>query len=98
LDSHKAIDIYRRNLQKSYINSLASLVNPPPPQTTNIGGLVFTSSNGSDKSDVKSIVRAHLVALRAEIARAIPTVTDKLSRYHLLDIQNRIDKSLNTKD
>ncbi len=98
LASHKAIDIYRRNLQKSYVNTLNSIANPPPPQSANIGGIVFTVNNGSEKSDVKSVVRAHLAGLRAEISRAIPLVTDAMTRYHLLDVQNRIDKALNSKD
>ncbi len=98
LASHKAIDIYRRNLQKSYVNTLNSIANPPPPQSANIGGVVFTVSNGSEKSDIKSVVRAHLAGLRAEISRAIQSTTDAMTRYHLLDVQNRIDKALNPKD
>ena len=98
LASRKPVDIYRRNLQKSYVNTLTSIVNPAPPQSSNIGGLVFTVSNGSEKTDVRSIVRAHLASLRAEIARAIPSVTDPLTRYHLQDVQYRIAKALNPKE
>lgn len=98
LSSRKSIDIYRRNLQKSYVNTLNSMINPPPAQSASIGGLVFTMSNGTEKSDVKSIVRAHLTSLRGEISRAIPLIADPLSRYHLQDVLSRIDKALNPRE
>lgn len=96
LPARKPIDVYRRNLQKSYISTLTSLINPPPATT---GG--FTISFGpvvlvnTEKSDIKSVVRAHLASLRAEIIAAAAGSTDQMSRYHLQDVAQRIDKALN---
>ncbi len=98
LAGRKAIDIYRRNLQKSYINILGNLLNPPPPQSITIQGITITTSSGNDKSDITSVVRAHFTALRAEVNAAIVGTVDPMSKYHLQDVLKRIDKALNPKD
>jgi len=48
-------------------------------------------------TDIPSIARAQLVDLRTEITAAIPRTTDKLSRYHLQDLLERIKQALNPK-
>ena len=101
LTTKKKIDVYRRNLQKSYINILSNIIAPPKTSETtiviNFGGTSRPQLN-VDKSDIKSIVRAHLITLRAEIKAAIPTMPDEMSRYHLQDVVTRIDDALNPKD
>ncbi len=93
------IDIFRRNLQKVYIDALVSLVNAAPPAVP--AGLPpgFALLFGGDikNTDVPSIARAQLVELRNEISAALPRETDKLSKYHLLDVQERIKEALNPK-
>jgi len=101
LATKKKIDIYRRNLQKSYVNILRGIIAPPRTSETtiviNFGG-TSRPQLSVDKSDIKSIVRAHLITLRAEIKAAIPTIPDDMSRYHLQDVLTRIDDALNPKD
>ena len=101
LTTKKKIDVYRRNLQKSYINILSNVIAPPKTSETtiviNFGGTSRPQLN-VDKSDIKSIVRAHLITLRTEIKAAIPTMPDEMSRYHLQDVVTRIDDALNPKD
>ena len=96
LNSKKPIDIYRRNLQKSYVNVLTDLIGPAPI-VINLGGgggfNVNTSVN-LDKSDIKSFVRAHLTTLRAEINAAAAAMSDPMSKYHLQDVAKRIDEAL----
>jgi Met-zincin/Domain of unknown function (DUF5117)/Domain of unknown function (DUF5118) len=98
LAARKSIDVYRRNLQKSYISVLSNLINPPPPQTISIQGITITTSSGNDKSDVISVVRAHLSSLKNEINAASTGIADPMSKYHLQDVSKRIDKALNPKD
>jgi hypothetical protein len=99
LAARKPIDIYRRQLQKSYVNTLISLVNPPSSnQTVSTGSFTITISNSNDKSDIKSVVRAHLAALRTEISAAATGTADIMSKYHLQDVAKRIDNALNPKD
>lgn len=96
LATGKATDIYRRNLQKSYINNLIAQINP---QVISIQpGLTISTGGLSDKTDVKSILRAHLSSLRVEINSAAAKATDPLTKYHLQDLSDRINKALNPKD
>jgi hypothetical protein len=92
----KPVDLYRRNLQKSYTTALISLLTPA---TTVLGpGLSITSGGLNEKTDSKSIVRAYLVSLRTEITGAAGRTTDTMTRYHLQDLAERINKALNPKN
>jgi len=96
LKTKKPIDIFRRNLQKTHVEALINLINPQqvflPPSLPRSFALLF----GGDikNTDIPSIARANLVALRAEIIAAIPATTDKLSKYHLQDVVARIKEAL----
>ena len=96
LVTKKPIDIYRRNLQKSYITTLGGLL--AASSSVMIGGTAVTIGGSNDKSDIKSVVRAHLAALRAEANAAAAGTADAMSKYHLQDIVKRIDNLLNPKD
>ena len=96
----KPIDLYRRNLQKSYINILDNLLNPGRPNSSPdpVGGLFsITIYVNTDKSDIRSAVRAHLAALRTEVNAAAAATADTMTRYHLQDISKRIDNALDPK-
>jgi len=91
------IDIYRRNLQKVYIESLMGLLNPAPPMAPPAGlprGLIIFTGDLKN-TDVPSEARAQLVELKNEIAGAIIKETDKVSKYHLQDVEERIREALN---
>jgi hypothetical protein len=99
LSSKKAIDGYRRNLQKSYVDRMSSLLGNASTGggiTISLGGAV---SAGPDpkKTDVTSVVRAHLASLRSEIQASIPATTDTMSKYHLMDLSERIKTALDPK-
>jgi hypothetical protein len=95
------IDIYRRNLQKQYVQALVILIGnePPPPLPAGIpqGFLANVFTGDIRYTDVPSEARAQLVELRTEIGAAIPRETDKVSKYHLQDLQERIKEALNPK-
>ncbi|HEY5773509.1 MAG TPA: zinc-dependent metalloprotease, partial [Chitinophagaceae bacterium] len=95
LNTKKTIDVYRRNLQKSYVNVLSNLLSPAPITINLGGGFNLAPSVNTDKSDIKSLVRAHLTSLRAEVNAAAPAMTDPMSKYHLQDVAKRIDEALN---
>ncbi|HJS53958.1 MAG TPA: zinc-dependent metalloprotease, partial [Chitinophagaceae bacterium] len=97
LSTKKTIDVYRRNLQKSYVNTLNNLLNPATT-TINLGpGFSVMPAVNTDKSDIKSVVRAHLMSLRAEVSAAATTIADPMSKYHLQDVAKRLDEALNPK-
>ena len=96
LAARKPIDIYRRNLQKSYISTLGSLLTSG--SSVSVGGVTISVGGSNDKSDIKSVVRAHLATLRTEINAAAAGIADPMSKYHLQDVSKRIDNLLNPKD
>jgi len=98
LAMHQPIDVYRRNLQKSYVQHLADLM-AAPDQGNNSMMLIMTGQQPTDatKTDVSSIARAQLVALRTEIRAATAGMTDNMSRYHLSDLTERINHILDPK-
>ena len=91
LNTHKAIDGMRRNAQKAYVEALITLVNAPA-QAPGPGQPMSTKN-----TDVVSVARAQLVALKSQIAAALPATADKMSKYHLQDIAFRITKALDPK-
>jgi hypothetical protein len=97
LTTHKAIDVYRRNLQKTYVESLISIVNPAQPPSTGIPGLLILFGPNTKNTDLPSIAKAELAGLRSQLLAAIPATTDKLSKYHLHDLAERIRQALNPK-
>lgn len=98
LASKKKIDGHRRNLQKAYAERMISLLgnNAGGGMTLSMGG---SMSMGADakKTDVSSVVRAHLTALRSEIQAATASMPDAMSKYHLQDVAERIKNGLDPK-
>ncbi len=90
LNSKKAIDGYRRNLQKAYIDALSRIINPSTGD-----GQVATNNNWN--TDAVSIARAQLIALKRQADVTAPAVADKMTKYHLQDISERIKKALDPK-
>ena len=79
------------------MNVLTNLLNPADITFNIGGGFSAAPSVNTDKSDIKSLVRAHLSTLKNEITAAAAAIADPMSRYHLQDIAKRIDDALNPK-
>jgi hypothetical protein len=99
LPAKKPIDVYRRNLQKSFVERIGAIVNPPAPAAGAFGGITisFGPSIDARKSDIVSVLKGTLRQLRTEINAAIPTTTDRMTRYHLQDLSERITRILDPK-
>ncbi|HTL07198.1 MAG TPA: zinc-dependent metalloprotease [Chitinophagaceae bacterium] len=98
LYTHKPIDVYRRNLQKAFVERFGSIISPAAPATGSFGGITITfSSTDIKKTDIISVAKGTLRGLRADINAALPGVTDKMTRYHLQDMQERIARILDPK-
>ena len=98
LVTKKPIDNYRRNLQKSYVENLLNLIPGNSPAPSGFVIILGGSSGGSVDprgNDISSIARGQLSALNTQVKAALPTVTDKMSRYHLQDVSDRITRALN---
>jgi len=97
LATKKAIDGFRRNLQKAYVEALITLINPAPPQQGPSNSLAALLNVNTKNTDVVSVARAQLVALKTQVDAAIPGTSDKMSKYHLQDVSYRIKKALDPK-
>jgi hypothetical protein len=49
------------------------------------------------KTDIISVVRAHLTSLRNEINLSTSATQDNMSKYHLQDVAERIKRALDPK-
>jgi hypothetical protein len=72
------IDVYRRNLQNSYIDLLSNKLNMRPGVT----------------DDYRALIKAELRDLNNAIAAAMPRATDRATRAHLADARDQIAKAL----
>jgi hypothetical protein len=97
------IDVYRRSLQRAYVENLATKLNPPPPAPAAQGGGGGGGGGGGQPagldpklSDINPAVRSELKELDAEIGVAIPR-TRGITRAHLEDLRFRIEEALKNK-
>ncbi len=93
LATKKTIDGYRRNLQKAYVDALSKIINPEQQS----GPGVQVAVNNTWNTDAVSIARAQLITLKKQVDAAAPAVSDKMTRYHLQDVSERIKKALDPK-
>ncbi len=97
LKSNAEIDIYRRNLQKTYVDVLISIVKPAPAAPATGGMMGRPSGPAASQNDVSSFVKAQLREISAMVKSAAPSATG-MSKYHLDDLSDRLDKALSNKD
>jgi hypothetical protein len=97
LATKKPIDVYRRNLQKAHVEKLIALAVPAPPQSANLGGFSISFGTDTKNTDITSYARGQLKALQAEVSATAATTTDKLTKYHLQDVAERIKRALDPK-
>ena len=98
-DRSVAIDVYRRNLQRSYLDQLDAKINGSHGDGFTI---VLTpnsrnqrpASTPASMADARAAMRAELVSLRTDIVAAIPRAADAATRAHLGDAKVQIDRTL----
>lgn len=77
LKSYDTIGIYRRNLQRSYVDKLIDLRNP--------------ARQNREYRDVAPIVQNLLLQIRDRIRRALPKTKDPMTQYHLRFILQKLN-------
>ena len=75
------IDVYRRNLQNSYIDLLSAKLNVRPSVT----------------DDYRALIKAELRDLNTAIGAAMQRASDRTTRAHLADARDQIAKALDPK-
>jgi hypothetical protein len=97
LATRQSIDIYRRGLQKTYLETMIKLIAPEAPneQPTGRFGGNSTPTINPKTTDAISIAKAQLRQLQADIRAALPAYKDAASKAHLMDVLDRISETLN---
>jgi hypothetical protein len=75
------VDVYRRNLQNSYIDLLSAKLNVRPAVA----------------DDYRALIKAELRDLSTALGAAMPRATDRQTRAHLADARDQIAKALDPK-
>jgi hypothetical protein len=91
-----AIDAYRRRLQRTYLDAMASKINPPP---ANPALAAFGVGGPSPRAvaDFRGLLRAEMTDLSRELTAAIGRTGDRATRAHLEDARDQIRKMLDPK-
>lgn len=97
LPSGKTIDVHRRSLQRAHIERLELLLTGNEPNLpAQFRAFVGPQINAS-QSDIRPMARGELNTLKRQITAAIPRTSDKVSKLHLEDALERINKILDPK-
>jgi len=95
LEQGAAIDPYRRNLQRAYIDRMAHLMTEdadlPPPQ---FRAFIRVTPVDASQSDIRAHVRGELETLRGDIETALIRTDDSMSQLHLKDALARVERVL----
>ena len=99
LSSHQATDVFRRNLQKTYVTQLRDLINPSTTPTAAAAAGAFRMGPAIDveNTDVISEAKAQLKKLAASIQANKGSINDASSVSHFDDLQDRIKHILDPK-
>ena len=104
LRGNKDIDVFRRALQRAYVENLDNKLNPPQ-QNDAQGGRGGGGGGGRQGgppqldpklSDLQAAVRNELKELDNEIERALPG-RNGMNKAHLEDLRHRIEEALKSK-
>ena len=99
LRTSSAITVYRRNLQKAYIERMDYLINKKQSEIKGIEKYTLKRTKVNiNQSDIISVCRGKLEELKSQIKKRLPSYRDEYSKYHLKDMINRIDSTLESKD
>ncbi|WP_344924264.1 zinc-dependent metalloprotease [Aquimarina addita] len=98
LSKGATISVYRRNLQRAYIEQLETLMTKDQePIPERIRRYVVRTNVNTSQSDIRAVVRAQLNILQKNIKAAITRTSDTMTRYHLQDVRERVSTILESK-
>jgi hypothetical protein len=92
LTASRPVDMYRRNLQKIYVERLITLIKPPP--TSGNPGNPGNAQGLNKTNDALSIVKGHIRNLISDIRIALTGAKDMDTKLHLQDMKERLSAAL----
>jgi hypothetical protein len=101
LKNKNSIDIYRRNIQKLYVDKVIELLKPGTANVRSVPvGVTYgftTRKVNLAQTDLPSIARGQLNSLKNELKLSTSRMSDRMSKYHVLDLISRIGEALDPK-
>ena len=101
LKGASSIDMYRRNIQKLYVDKLIELLKPGTASVRAVPvGVTYGFSTrrvNLAQTDLPSIARGQLNALKNELKMSSARMSDRMSKYHVQDLTSRIGLALDPK-
>ena len=101
LKSNSSIDMYRRNVQKLYVDKLIELLKPGTATVRSVPvGVTYgfnTRRVNLAQTDLPSIARGQLNSLKNDLKMSSARMSDRMSKYHILDLISRIGEALDPK-
>ncbi|HEY4289850.1 MAG TPA: zinc-dependent metalloprotease [Puia sp.] len=89
-DAHRPVDLYRRNLQKMYVDRLIAIVQPVT------GGSPATTDfyDSMRDGDVATLVEDHCRRVLSILTKAIPFAANRMTRLHWAELAERLSVAL----
>ena len=97
LKNNSNIDVYRRNLQRTYINRLAYIMKNEQPTRQGSFWSNYITPIKVDVSDIRSVTVGMLISLRKELSRSVKKYSDPNIKNHLTYCIGLINNALNPK-
>ncbi|MGO4904227.1 zinc-dependent metalloprotease [Flavobacterium sp. W20_MBD1_R3] len=101
LKNKNTIDIYRRNIQKLYVDKMIELLKPGNANVRSVPvGVTYgfnTRKVNLAQTDLPSIARGQLNSLKNDLKLSTSGMSDRISKYHVLDLISRIGEALDPK-
>ena len=92
LKGAKTIDVYRRNLQRSYISRLTYIMKND--QEFRSGWEDYITNVNVNVSDIRSITMGSLLDLKKDLKRAVKKYSDNAIKSHINYCISMIDEAL----
>ncbi len=92
------IDAYRRRLQATYIEAMASKIKPPAPNPQEVLLAQFFGGGVVNTRDFRPMLKDEMRVLDREVATAMGRASDRATRAHLADVRDGIKAMLDPKE
>ncbi|MGH7481445.1 MAG: zinc-dependent metalloprotease [Longimicrobiales bacterium] len=89
-----AVDVYRRNLQRGFLQLLKTRLDPPPPPPAAPGDDDGEEPPGPILSDVRPVFRGELRWLQQSLTDALPRAANAMTRLHTADLLMEVERLL----
>jgi hypothetical protein len=87
------VDVYRRTLQRVYLEAAENAINPPTPPAS-ASPAVRAAAEAARTSDARALLRGELTELQRLVRAAAGRTGDAMTRLHLRDIDLEIGRIL----